>query len=104
MTSTVLDAVTRVVIISDTHGYLHPEIHQLINQSDLVIHAGDIGDARVIDSLFPASGEVVAVRGNNDLSFLWPATNRSQLCVIYLAAIFGVWGMGELVRVEIWSV
>ena len=35
-----------VVIISDTHGYLHPGIRDLINQSDLVVHAGDHGRCR----------------------------------------------------------
>lgn len=69
----------RVVIISDTHGYLHPEIRQLINRSDLVVHAGDIGDAAVLDGLFPDSGEVIAVRGNNDLPFLWPANQANRL-------------------------
>ena len=75
---------TRIVIISDTHGYLHPEIHKLVNNSDLVVHAGDIGDARVIDSLFPDSGEVVAVRGNNDLPFLWPSNQSNRLSEIPL--------------------
>ena len=69
----------QVVIISDTHGHLHPEIRGLINQSDLVVHAGDIGDASVLDGLFPSSGEVVAVRGNNDLPFLWPASQANRL-------------------------
>ena len=69
----------QVIIISDTHGYLHPEIRKLVNQSDLVVHAGDIGDAAVIDSLFPASGDVIAVRGNNDLPFLWPANQANRL-------------------------
>lgn len=74
-----LSTEVRVVIISDTHGHLHPEIRKLVNNSDLVIHAGDIGDASVLDGLFPESGEIVAVRGNNDLPFLWPANQASRL-------------------------
>ena len=69
----------RVAIISDTHGYLHPEIRKLINQSDVVVHAGDIGDAAVLDGIFPNSGDIVAVRGNNDLPFLWPANQANRL-------------------------
>ena len=78
------ESTATVVIISDTHGFLHPEIRKLINQSDFVVHAGDIGDAAVIDSLFPNSGEVVAVRGNNDLPFLWPASQGNRLTEIPL--------------------
>lgn len=79
MTSTLLSTESRVVIISDTHGYVHPQIRQLINQSDLVIHAGDIGDAGVLDSLYPDSGQIIAVRGNNDLPYLWPASQANRL-------------------------
>ena len=77
-------ASVNVVIISDTHGHLHPEIRNLVNQSDIVVHAGDIGDARVLDGLFPESGEVIAVRGNNDLPFLWPANQANRLTAIPL--------------------
>jgi putative phosphoesterase len=55
----------RVGIISDTHGLLRPEAEALLRGSDFIVHAGDIGDAAVLERL-SALAPVTAVRGNND--------------------------------------
>jgi putative phosphoesterase len=55
----------RVGVISDTHGLLRPEAVAFLRGCDLVIHAGDIGDARILTEL-GAIAPVSAVRGNND--------------------------------------
>jgi hypothetical protein len=55
----------KIGILSDTHGIVHPEIVELINQCDIAIHAGDIVDMDVIHKLNPKQ-KVVAVKGNND--------------------------------------
>ncbi|HBH61048.1 MAG TPA: metallophosphoesterase [Nitrospiraceae bacterium] len=52
-------------IISDTHGLLRPKAFSALQGSDLIIHAGDIGDLQIINSLETIS-TVVAVRGNMD--------------------------------------
>ena len=52
-------------IISDTHGLLRPEAVNALQGTDLIIHAGDIGDLHIIDKLETIS-PVVAVRGNMD--------------------------------------
>lgn len=52
-------------IISDTHGLLRPEAIHALQGSDLIIHAGDIGNLQIIDELETIS-PVVAVRGNMD--------------------------------------
>jgi putative phosphoesterase len=52
-------------VISDTHGLLRPEIISLFKDSDLIIHAGNIGNPQVLDGLNSIS-KVIAVRGNND--------------------------------------
>lgn len=52
-------------VISDTHGLMRPEVAGAFNAVDLIIHAGDIGAAAVIDQL-ESMAPVVAVRGNND--------------------------------------
>jgi uncharacterized protein len=52
-------------VISDTHGLLRPEVLQAFNGVSLILHAGDIGSAEVLDGL-RALAPVVAVRGNND--------------------------------------
>lgn len=55
----------RIGLISDTHGLLRPEAIAYLSGSDTIIHAGDIGDAAILDAL-NAIAPVVAVRGNND--------------------------------------
>ncbi len=52
-------------ILSDTHGVLRPEVVSAISDSDIIFHAGDIGDAEVLYSLSEIA-PVHAVRGNTD--------------------------------------
>jgi putative phosphoesterase len=55
----------RVGVISDTHGLLRPEATAFLSGSDFIVHAGDIGDASVLEELATIA-PVTAVRGNND--------------------------------------
>jgi putative phosphoesterase len=52
-------------IISDTHGLMRPEALEALRGSDLIIHAGDVGNPEILDQL-RAIAPVVAVRGNVD--------------------------------------
>jgi uncharacterized protein len=52
-------------VISDTHGLLRPQAVAALRGSDLIIHAGDVGDAAIIAELRVAA-PVFAVRGNID--------------------------------------
>jgi len=52
-------------IISDTHGLLRPEVIEYLSDSDLILHAGDIGSAHVITELQEIA-PVTAIRGNID--------------------------------------
>jgi putative phosphoesterase len=54
-----------VGLISDTHGLLRSEALTSLRASDLIIHAGDVGDPKILDRL-RAIAPVVAVRGNID--------------------------------------
>jgi putative phosphoesterase len=54
-----------VGLISDTHGLLRPEALTTLAGADYIIHAGDIGDANILEQL-SAIAPVTAVRGNND--------------------------------------
>jgi putative phosphoesterase len=54
-----------VGVISDTHGLLRDEVLEKLRNSDLILHAGDIGDAGIISRLIKIS-PVIAVRGNVD--------------------------------------
>jgi uncharacterized protein len=52
-------------IISDTHGLVRPEALQALKGVEMILHAGDIGNQDVLDTLHQIA-PVVAVRGNND--------------------------------------
>lgn len=52
-------------LISDTHGLLRPEAVQALRGSGLIIHAGDVGDPKILEALRELA-PVVAVRGNVD--------------------------------------
>lgn len=52
-------------ILSDTHGYFHPEIPDYLAGVDLILHAGDVGTAAVLDHLEEIA-PVRAVWGNVD--------------------------------------
>ena len=59
-------------IISDTHGLIRPEALAALAESDLIIHAGDVGSPEVLEAL-EAIAPVVAVRGNCDHG-IWAET------------------------------
>ena len=54
-----------VGVISDTHGLLRPQAIDALRGSDMIIHAGDVGNAEVIDRLGSIAATFV-VRGNID--------------------------------------
>lgn len=62
---------TRVAIISDTHSHLSPAVMAVVETCDVAVHAGDIGGKEILDLLHSGTGNVLAVRGNNDNSRLW---------------------------------
>ncbi len=52
-------------VVSDTHGYLNPKIPELLRGVECSLHAGDLGDAGIIQAR-ASIAPVTAVRGNND--------------------------------------
>ena len=52
-------------VISDTHGLLRPEAVDALRGSDRILHAGDIGDPKILDAL-ERIAPATAVRGNID--------------------------------------
>jgi putative phosphoesterase len=52
-------------VIADTHGLMRREALAALRASDLILHAGDVGDPDVLVALRTIA-PVVAVRGNND--------------------------------------
>jgi uncharacterized protein len=74
----------RIGVISDTHGYLHPDVAGLFVGVDHIIHAGDVGDRAVLEAL-RAVAEVTAVAGNMD-----PADLRTELPVEAQGEVSGI--------------
>lgn len=56
---------TQIGLISDTHGLLRPEALVALRGSDLILHAGDVGDPEILTALGNVA-PVVAIRGNVD--------------------------------------
>jgi putative phosphoesterase len=52
-------------VISDTHGYLDPQVLEEFAGVDHIIHAGDVMDGKILDAL-AAVAPVTAVAGNMD--------------------------------------
>lgn len=52
-------------LISDTHGLLRPQALRALEGSELIIHAGDVGDPEILETL-KTLAPVFAVRGNVD--------------------------------------
>jgi uncharacterized protein len=60
-----LQTVTRIGLISDTHGLLREEAVRALTGSDLILHAGDVGGPEILDALRRLA-PVIAIRGNVD--------------------------------------
>lgn len=56
---------TRIGLISDTHGLLRPQALAALAGCERIVHAGDIGDPAILDELARIA-PLSAVRGNND--------------------------------------
>jgi len=55
----------KIGVISDTHGYLDPQVYEIFRNVQHIIHAGDLGTLDVLISL-QAIAPVTAVYGNMD--------------------------------------
>ena len=53
----------KIGILSDSHGWIHPDIISLMNTCDQIIHAGDIIEEHTLSVL---TQPLTAIRGNND--------------------------------------
>jgi putative phosphoesterase len=78
----------QIGVISDTHGLLRPEALSALAGVDHILHAGDVGDIAVLDSLREIA-PVTAIRGNVDTHgpcAALPATEVIDLdgCLVYM--------------------
>jgi len=85
----------RVGLISDTHGLLRPQAIEALRSSDHIIHAGDIGDAAVLERLWGLA-PVTAVRGNNDRDQWAAAVNDTEALRIGSVSIYVIHDLHDL--------
>jgi putative phosphoesterase len=87
---------TRIGLLSDTHGYLDPKIFEYFEDVDMIWHAGDIGTRELTDKL-KSKKPLVAVYGNIDGQDLRSEFPLDQLinvegCKILITHIAGAVG------------
>jgi len=75
-------------VISDTHGILRPQALQALSGVEHILHAGDVGNADILDQLRQIA-PVTAIRGNIDIHGPCadlPATEALELggCFLYM--------------------
>ncbi|HVN55825.1 MAG TPA: metallophosphoesterase family protein [Anaerolineaceae bacterium] len=62
---------TRLGVIADTHGFLRPQVIEVLRGADRILHAGDVGKPEILERL-RSLAPVSAVRGNVDVE-AWSA-------------------------------
>ncbi len=77
-----MPAVTRICILSDTHGTLDPRVAAAAADCDIALHGGDIGNAAVLEQLKTRGSQVIAVTGNNDTPDKWPPHDGAVLATL----------------------
>lgn len=88
---------TRVGIISDTHGLVRPEAVAALRGVDAILHAGDIGQPEVLAEL-RALAPLTAVRGNNDHGAWADGVPETALVRFDGVAVYVLHDRGELRR------
>jgi putative phosphoesterase len=89
------DGTLKLAVVADTHSQPHAAIgdHLAAIAPDAILHAGDIGDTRVIDQL-ASTAPVFVVRGNIDTRATFPdiltldlvgADRRIRIFLIHIA-------------------
>jgi len=86
---------TRIGIISDTHGLLRPEAIKHLAGTDHIIHAGDIGAPEVIEGLRKIA-PTTAIRGNVDTGEWATAYPNTELVKLGGRALYVLHNLKEI--------
>lgn len=78
----------RIGVVSDTHGYLDPLVQDAFAGVDHIIHAGDIMDPEILETL-RAIAPVTAVAGNMDVGKLGKLPREAAVEVGGVRAVVG---------------
>jgi putative phosphoesterase len=82
----------RIGVISDTHGLLRPEVIAKLQRVDHILHAGDVGNIEILDTLRTIA-PVTAIRGNIDIygpCAELPATEMVELGGLFFYLVHSV--------------
>ena len=85
----------RIGVISDTHGLMRPEVPTAFDGVELILHAGDIGEAEVIRQL-KSIAPVLVVRGNNDTGSWARAIPETKVTRIGRVSIYMLHNLKEI--------
>lgn len=84
-----------VGVISDTHGIVRPEAVNALRDSELIIHAGDVGAPDVLKQL-RAIAPTIAVRGNVDRDPFARSLPLTQVIEVVKVRIYVLHDVSEL--------
>lgn len=90
-----LERATKIGVISDTHGLLRPEAIEALRGSDRVLHAGDIGDPKILE-LLARIAPVIAIRGNVDAGPWADTLPHTEILEIAGISIYMLHDLGQL--------
>jgi putative phosphoesterase len=86
-----------VGVISDTHGLVRPEAAEALRGSELILHAGDVGNEEVLERL-RAIAPILAVRGNVDTDAWAKALPAAEVVAV---GPFHLYMLHELSRLDL---
>ncbi len=82
LNAVVPSASVRLGVISDTHNRINRFVINALSGCNVIVHAGDIGEAGVLHHLEKICPYVFSVRGNNDNENKWPRGDLAVLATI----------------------
>ena len=82
-------------VISDTHGLLRPGALEALRGVEHILHAGDVGDASILDSLRNVA-PVTAIRGNVDRGPWADALPATEVVEIESVSIYMIHDLAQL--------
>lgn len=85
----------RIGLISDTHGLLRPEAIAALHGSELILHAGDVGKAELLDELRKIA-PVAAIRGNVDTAPWCSSLRETEVVQTEAATFYLIHNIAEL--------
>lgn len=72
---------TRIAVLSDTHGLLRPEVRKQLATAQVILHAGDLDRPDIVDELRDLGKDLYMVQGNNDWEWAISIPNHRTVTI-----------------------